>query len=68
MVKIEDREVTENDIGAVVTYFGHPNEVGTISSFSEDRIWVKFRGPTGELCSQFRLRWGDCTRGKQEVD
>jgi len=67
-IEIEGVVVTEADIGKVVTYFGPPKEKGTISSFTDDKIWVKFNSNSGELCSSFRLKWGDYTKKQENED
>ena len=64
--RIEDRELTEADLGRNVTYV--PNhakdnpsqwERGKLSSFRPDgAIFVRFRGPNGERCDPENLRWG----------
>lgn len=65
MPKIQGQELTENDIGSNVTY--RPNhafddatqwERGKLSSFGENGIWVRFKGPQGEKCNPENLIWG----------
>lgn len=65
MVKIENIEVVEQDIGRNITYV--PNhakddptqwERGTLSSFNETGIWIKIKSPNGEKCNPENLRWG----------
>lgn len=65
--QIEGREVTTEDIGSPVTYIprhangdaGHPDcERGNISSFTEDRVWVRYQAATGALTPTELLVWG----------
>lgn len=54
---------TEHDIGRLVLYrpFGGQTEEGRISSLAPEHrppcVFVKFRGPTGELTRCDRLSW-----------
>lgn len=67
MPKIEDREVTESDIGSPVTYIpphveGDANHAdvsrGNISSFNDMYVFVRFNAPNGQACGPDRLVWG----------
>lgn len=64
---IEGREVTQEDIGSPVTYIprhcggdaSHPDaEQGTISSFTEHALFVRFRSATGANTPPDLLVWG----------
>lgn len=65
-VFIEGQEVVKDDIGKHVTYIptgisdiNSPScERGIISSFTDTSIWVKFKGPNGQLCDSKNLVWG----------
>lgn len=64
---IENREVTEDDIGSPVTYIPtHANgdashkdvERGHISSFRDGHIWVRYKAACGARTDPKDLRWG----------
>lgn len=63
MINVE--ELTEEDVGRKVLYKpfyfrDDPSrwEVGTLSSFRDNgRVFVKFKGPTGEACNAMDLFW-----------
>lgn len=66
-MNIEGKKITDDDIGRRVTYI--PNhakddpkqwEHGVLSSFNDSAgaIFVRFKGPQGERCSQENLTWG----------
>lgn len=64
---IEGVEVKTINIGDPVTYIpNHANgdikhkdcEIGRISSFTNETLWVKFRSATGESCDPKNLVWG----------
>jgi hypothetical protein len=65
-MKIEGKPLVYEDIGKAVIWIpdhakGDRNhkdaDVGVISSFDSERIWVRFRGPNGELCDSEKLVW-----------
>lgn len=66
MIKIEGRTVTDEDIGAPVTYVpnhatgtDHPDaERGHISSFNDSCIWVRYKAQCGANTPPENLRWG----------
>ena len=48
---IDPKTLTENDIGREVKYQDCYNkDYGTLSSWNDKYIFVKFRGPNGEAC------------------
>lgn len=50
MTKINYDSLTEKDLGRKVIYkpeYGAQEE-GRLSSFRDGKIWVRFKGPTGE--------------------
>jgi len=57
---IDANTLTNEDIGRPITYkpkhggkyYGH------LSSFRDGKIWVKFRGPTGECTPSEDCYWG----------
>jgi hypothetical protein len=64
---IENKEVTEEDIGSPVTYIpyhakgdiNHKDvERGVISSFNDTYIFVRFKAPNGAACNPKNLVWG----------
>jgi hypothetical protein len=64
---IEDIEVTDEDIGSPVTYIPpHANgdashqdsQRGTVSSFNDTYVFVKFHSPNGQACKPEQLVWG----------
>jgi len=66
-LKIENQNVTDSDIGSPVTYIppqaegdaSHPAaERGTISSFNDTYVFVRFNAPNGQACQPSMLRWG----------
>ena len=59
--QIESKELTPDDIGRNVTFtYAHGERVfGKLSSYREDgAIFVRFKGPNGELCDAEALSWG----------
>lgn len=59
-VFIENIEITEDHIGQHVIYNDgfSPEQKGVISSFDEDRIWIKFpNSNSGQRCESSRLKW-----------
>lgn len=61
--QIEGRFLTADDIGTWVTFLpSDPNarqERGRLSSFrASGQVFVRFKGPGGELCRPDNLRWG----------
>jgi hypothetical protein len=64
MPSILNIEITEEHIGKPVIYIpNHYNgdpaqcESGTISSFNDTYIFVKFKGPNGQACKGENLIW-----------
>lgn len=64
---IENKEVTQEDIGSPVTYIpthangdtNHPDsERGVISSFNDVTIFVRFRSVNGQAVNTKNLVWG----------
>lgn len=57
MIKIED--LKPEDVGRAVVYTAThgERETGTLSSWSETVIFVRFRGPNGEACWPKDLHW-----------
>ena len=64
---IQGKEVTQDDIGSPVTYIpphakgdaSHPAaERGTISSFNDTYVFVRFHAPNGQACRPESLVWG----------
>lgn len=64
---IEEVEVTEEHIGSSVTYIpihaggdiNHPDvKRGTISSFNEHTVFVRYNGSTGQSTPIHCLIWG----------
>lgn len=64
---IQGREVKPDDIGSPVTYIpNHANgdtshkdcEFGTISSYNDTYVFVKFHSPNGQACRAENLVWG----------
>lgn len=64
---IQGKEVTQDDIGSPVTYIpphakgdaSHPDaERGTISSFNDTYVFVRFHSPNGHACRPESLMWG----------
>lgn len=65
--KIEGRDVTHEDINSPVTYIprhaqgdaSHPDcERGTISSFTESHLFVRYHAATGASTPPELLVWG----------
>lgn len=61
-MKIEEHEVTQDDVGKAVTYraphAGAKPEDGYISSVRQERVFVKFDGsPNGKACPTDCLVW-----------
>lgn len=61
-VSIQNIILEKKHIGVEVKYTPKGNlkldsEYGTISSFDEKSIWVKFKGPNGQLCDSECLSW-----------
>lgn len=59
MAKIDGVELTDEHIGEQVSYHivGLDPDYGTISSFDDDWVWVKFLAPNGERCHPTGLHW-----------
>lgn len=64
---IEKREVNPDDIGSPVTYIpthakgdaSHKDcEHGTISSYNDTYVFVRFHSPNGQACNPKDLVWG----------
>jgi len=64
---IEGREVTDEDIGSPVTYIPphaqgdashEAAEHGSISSYNDTYIFVRFNAPNGQACKPDQLVWG----------
>lgn len=55
-LKIEDKEISNKDIGKEVIYTP-TNQVGVISSIGNYYIFVRFVSPNGEACNPKDLVW-----------
>lgn len=68
-MKIQGVELTHAHLGKRVLYVD-PNtgkaEGGTLSSFNDEAVWVRFLGPSGARCDPERLRW-DCGLAQVEL-
>lgn len=49
---IDPKALTESDVGRNVTYHREycDREHGTLTSWNEKFVFVRFKGPTGEAC------------------
>lgn len=49
---IDPKKLTKDDIGRNVTYHREhcKKEFGTLSSWNDTYVFVKFKGPNGEAC------------------
>ena len=55
-MKIEDKEISYEDIGKKVIYTP-TNQVGVISSIGNFYVYVSFYAPNGEACNPKDLKW-----------
>jgi hypothetical protein len=47
---ITPSELTKKDVGRKVIYHGSRRETGTLTSWNDHYIFVRFNGPDGEAC------------------